>query len=128
MRQGGYCVVVTLVIVLVGLALVVGKREWGKRLAVVAVGLVLVLSFLPMLLGQIDAAFGRSGSGVGGTVGDIGAMVVVLLLAGVGLALWRARSLLANRRTAEARRWGSPRDRAPIPAPRGAADDEEVRR
>ena len=109
---------VTVVIVAIGIAIMVGKTDFATKLAHALVGLVLVLSFAPGLIASVNAdlpSFGCEGPGDVSGVASSAALFV--LLAGVGLALWRARGVVAKRREASARRWGSPRDRSVPPPP-----------
>lgn len=115
-----------LLIVVVGIAIMAGKDDVAMKLAKALVGLVLVLSFAPGLIASVDTASLNSGCRGARKLSDVASGAAVLvLLAGVGLALWKARGLLAKRREEAARRWGSPRDRAaPPPPPSEHADDE----
>lgn len=116
---------VAALIVFVGIAIMVGKSDVAMKLAHALVGLVLVLSFAPGLIASVSGELPSLGcQGLGDVSGAASGAVLVVLLAGAGLALWRARGLFAKRREAAARRWGSPRDRsAPPPPPSDDASD-----
>lgn len=117
---------VTLLIVFVGIAIMVGKGDLAMKLAHALVGLVLVLSFAPGLIASLNSELPSFGcQGLGEVSGLASSAILVVLLAGAGLALWRARGLLAKRREATARRWGSPRDRSAPPPP--PSDDASER-
>ena len=113
---------VTLLIVVIGIAIMLGKDDFAKKLTHALVGLVLVLSFAPGLIASVNSELPSLGcQELGAVSGYASSAVLVVLLAGVGLALWRARGLFAKRKEAAARRWGSPRDRSAPPPP--PADD-----
>jgi len=107
-----------LFIVAAGYLLIFGAGTLAERALKIAAGLALILSVLPGLIAAVSGnapSLGCQGSGdVPAVASSVG---LVVLLAGVGLALWRARGLLAKRREATARRWGSPRDRSAPPPP-----------
>lgn len=116
---------VTLLLVFVGIAIMVGKDDVAKKLTHALVGLVLVLSFAPGLIVSVSAEAPSFGcQGLGDVSGFASSAVLIVLLAGVGLVLWRARGLLSKRRDEAARRWGSPRDRVPPPPPEGGEEGE----
>lgn len=108
-------------IVAVGIAIMVGKDDLAKKLSHALVGLVLALSFAPGVIASVDAALPSLGcQGAEAAAGLASGAVLFVLLAGVGIALWKARGFFAKRREAASRRWGSPRDRsAPPPPPAG---------
>lgn len=114
-----------LLIVLVGIAIIVGKDDVAMKLAKALVGLVLVLSFAPGLIARVDLGSLSSGCHGTGALSEAASVAAIaVLLSGIGLALWKARGLFAKRRDETARRWGSPRDRAaPPPPPSPHADD-----
>jgi len=109
---------ITLLIVFVGIAIMLGKDDLAKKLANALVGLVLVLSFAPGLIASTSSELPSLGcQGLAEASSFASSAVLVVVLAGMGLALWRARGFLAKRREATARRWGSPRDRSALPPP-----------
>lgn len=114
-----------LLIVLVGIAIIVGKDDVAMKLAKVLVGLVLVLSFAPGLIASAGSGSWSSGCHGTGALSEAASVAAIaVLLSGVGLALWKTRGLFAKRRDEAARRWGSPRDRAAPPPPATDGDDE----
>lgn len=118
---------VALVVVLIGFALVLGKNDLAERGLKILAGLVLVVTFLPGLSARAD--FSASGCRSQIAPGDGARWLIDALafavLAGIGLAAWRMRSLFAKRRESTARAWGSPRDRA-LPPPRSAGGEEPL--
>jgi hypothetical protein len=113
-----------LLIVLVGIAIIVGKDDVAMKLAKALVGLVLVLSFAPGLIMSVDSRLPSAGCRGTGALSEAASVVAIaVLLSGVGLALWKARGLLAKRKEDAARRWASPRDRAAPPPPLPEHDD-----
>lgn len=112
-------------IVLVGIAIIVGKDDVAMKLAKALVGLVLVLSFAPGLIARADLGALSSGCHGTGALSEAASVAAIAVaLSGIGLALWKARGFLAKRREEAARRWSSPRDRAaPPPPPSEHADD-----
>ncbi len=116
---------VTLLVVLVGFSIILGKDDLAKRLVQVMVGLVLVLSFLPGLLARNEGdptAFGCAA--LDATTDTALTIVLVVFLAGVGATLWRMRALIAKHREGEAKRWSAPRDRVAPPPPSDDNIDE----
>ena len=107
-----------ILVVLVGVAIMVGKDDFAMKLAKALVGLVLVLSFAPGVIASLDAGASQHGCPSAGALSDVaGIAVLAVALAGIGLALWKARGLFAKRRDDAARRSSSPRDRVAPPPP-----------
>jgi len=111
---------IAIIVVLVGYAIIFGAKGVVERLVKVAVGLVLMVTFLPGIVTRAGAALH------GVTLGDLPGLphaellLPALGLAALGLAAWKLRAFLARRREALARRHGAPRDRERPPAPRAA--------
>jgi len=103
-------------LIIAGLLIMVGSKELGAKALRAAIGLAFILSALPIVLACCSTP---SVSGVGGAIGRaLGLVVLVLVLAVVGLIVWRTRAARGRAREAAARRHGHPRHRLPPPPPR----------
>lgn len=109
----------SLIVIMIGFAIILGRNDLAERGAKSLVGLVLVLSFLP---GALDAADGATRGCAAGNaphvpLGWLPEALALVGLAGVGVLAWRMRDAFARRREAAARGSSAPRDRALPPAP-----------
>ncbi len=119
---------VCLFVVAAGYALIFGASGLAERALKIAAGLAIILSFGPGLLSALLAwTRGLQWPGSGAADG-IWPLFAVFGLAGLGFFAWRARSLLARRGEAHARRWEGPRERVPPPPSMAMKDRTPTRR
>src|SRR5438552_11184 len=97
-----------LILVVIGFALMFGHHDLAKSLVKPFIGLVLVLSLLPMLLNTGLSMFG--GTSISGA--HVAVLCLVLIFAVIGLLLWHGRTKHGH--GSEEHR---PRQRALPPAP-----------
>lgn len=101
---------VGLVIVVAGLSLIFGAKALSSKLLKIALGLVLVLSFLPGLITRVQHG---SPSAPGPDVPPVAARILAgaAALAAFGFAAWKLRAWRARAREAARHRHGAPRER-----------------
>ena len=107
-----------IMLMLVGLAVLVGAKDIAGRLLKVLVGVLLLCIAIPCLLQWCGCLLQNAGSSEHGAPAN--AFLVFLLLAalvGIGAIGWKLRAWRARARELAMRRNGAPRTRALPPAP-----------
>lgn len=118
---------IALLIVIAGYCLIFGARGAFDKLLRSAVGLILILTFLPGLLIRCEHEVSRLEVPRPDFEFDIAAWILAVLGLGlIGGLAWKLRPVLAKRRESRLRRDGHPRGRAlPPPPPPGDEDEED---
>jgi hypothetical protein len=110
--------VFSLLLVLAGIALIVGAKDFAGKVMKGLLVAVLALAMLPCLLDACCChGIERGGRSPGGSTTGPWSVLILVVLAVAGLIAWRRRSDSARAREALARRHGSPRVRALPPPP-----------
>jgi hypothetical protein len=108
---------IALIIVVIGYCLMFGAKGLGERLVRGALGLILVLSFLPGVLARCGRALPSLPAMPEGPGGLLGTLFVAGVIALIGFVAWRTRAARARAREERRRLHGSPRERALPQAP-----------
>jgi len=114
----------TIVFVLVGIAFIVGAKEFAGKLARGVVGAILILSALPCLLQSCAYLLpGATADGVPSISGSYVFLFIAVTLAVIGLVAWRRRADRGKARELWVRRNGAPRARTLPTAPSTRNED-----
>ena len=116
---------IAIIIVLAGFAVIFGTKNGFDRMIRLAVGLAIMLPFIPGIVSHV--AFALYGRRVQDTPGlpsthQIVAALVCISLTSIGFIVWKSRGWRARGIEAERRKHGRPRDRALPPPPRHPDD------
>jgi len=116
---------IAVIIVLAGFAVIFGTKNVFDRLIRLAVGLAILLPFIPGMVSRVWwVLYGiRPAAGTGSTFEWAFVLVLACICVTIiGFLAWKSRSWRARGIEAERRKHGRPRDRALPPAPRHPED------
>jgi hypothetical protein len=104
-------------LLLAGLALVFSAKDLAARLTKGVVGLVLVLTAIPLLLQSCVCSLrGEAAGGLASVLGDLSGLAILVALTIIGFVAWRRRAERARTSELWAKRNGTPRVRS-LPSP-----------
>lgn len=112
-----------ILLMLAGLALIIGAKDLAGEIVKKVVGAVLVLAAIPCFVESCTSALPKvPASGSSSALGGIFFLLVFTLVV-IGFLAWRRRADRAKARELWARRHGAPRARA-LPAPSSPPDGD----